>query len=143
MSTRAFRLAAVLRVRRLQEDLAAAALGAAAAEVEAARARLVDEQESLRVAAAAGAGQAAAGFAAHRTGLLVGADRVRDRGVELVERRAAAEVGRTELAGCRSRVTGLETLEGAHRERVTAGDLAVEQAAGDEVAIARWLRRPA
>lgn len=130
-----FRLAGLLRLRRLNEDAAAARWGSAAAEQRATRARrdgmhdravagdsAPDSVISLRAIAAARSSTVA---------LLAELDAATAT-AEDAERmmREAWTAARTETAG-------LEKLEERHDERVARAELAADQAALDELAVTR------
>ncbi|NMR21043.1 flagellar export protein FliJ [Cellulomonas fimi] len=132
---RAFRLAGLLRLRKLQEDEAAGRLALANAELRSAEAVRVGTQATLaahsmpdgdRLAFARGvAGRAALG------GLVTEAVTVAG---------AAADVARVrtgEWSATRSRSVALEKLEDTHRAEVRSEDDRQEQLALDEIASRR------
>lgn len=130
-----FRLAGLLRLRRLDEDAAAARWGAAAAELRAARERreglhdratgsssTPDSVASLRAIAAARSSTMA---------LLSELDAAAATAADIERLRRQA------WTGARTATAGLEKLEERHDARVAQERLAADQAALDELAVTR------
>jgi flagellar FliJ protein len=136
MSSRAFRLATVLRVRRIQEEMARGQVAAARMEVTRA-----EEEADAREAMARGDGPPRESdpvkylaVVSHRLAL------ARDAGIAraaVAEVEAVAAERHEEWREAATRVKPLESLEEAHRDAVRAADDRVAQAANDEMAGAR------
>ncbi|PZS25848.1 MAG: cell envelope biogenesis protein TolA [Pseudonocardiales bacterium] len=130
---RSFRLATVLRARRLQEDLARAAVAQAHAERSAARAGAQREEDALiarEVVSGGGGATVAAGLAARQSlaAQLSLAEQVW-QDADLMARARLAD-----WSGAAVRRRGLERLEERHDNAVRAADAAVEQRAADNLA---------
>jgi flagellar FliJ protein len=138
--TQPFSLAGLLRLRRLEEEQAAAVFGAAAsrhagiaARTERALAevdRLPTDVDSLDVMHTIAAGRASS--AAMLTELRALAD------TSAVERATAER----EFGAARARTLGLEKLEARHASTVHAAELAAEQVVLDELGSTARLRAP-
>lgn len=133
---RGFRLASLLRLRKITEDDAAARLGQASAarmRADAHRARAIEElsghQLDSDVAVATWRASAAA-RAALRQNLLAAAAMSAAAAVQVAERE-------TEWQGARAKSVPLEKLAERHDERVVAEDLRLEQIELDELASRR------
>ncbi|MEH0109332.1 flagellar export protein FliJ [Tersicoccus sp. MR15.9] len=135
-----FRLAGLLRLRRLNEDAAAARWGSAAAEHRAARSRrddlygravagdtTPDSVASLRAIAAARSSTVA---------LLAELD-----AATMTAEQAERDL-RDAWTAARTATAGLEKLEERHDERTAHAELAADQAALDELAVTRHGRGP-
>ena len=135
---RGFPLAGLLRVRRLQEEQAAAELAHARSRADRER-----EREQRMRAALGGADdevtsvEALAALAASRA---ASRSLLSDLGLLVREREAQAEKARQEHAVTRVKAAGLERLEERHGAAVAAEDLRVEQHALDEIAGAKSAR---
>jgi flagellar FliJ protein len=132
---RQFPLAGLLRLRRLEQDQAAAHFGAVNAQLRAASGR----QDSA-VAESAGSPSEVADSTALRA---VAATRAASASM-LVELQALTSLAEREaqralqeLGAARVRTTGLEKLEARHRAEVAASELAAEQTVLDELSSAR------
>lgn len=132
----AFRLAGLLRFRKLQEDQAAADLAVANAARRRAQAQSETADGALRAHDFTSGGDTT-DTAAWRSAV---ATRVALRSMA-AEAAAAAEVAVTDAkqremvwADARTRSVSLEKLEEKHVERATAEDLHTEQVALDEIA---------
>jgi len=137
-----FRLEAVLRVRRLQEDVARAALADATATVagaEAAEARAARWLDGLR-AQPLPAGPAA--WDAHRRVQLSAADELAARTSEVAHARAEQRARQRELADARTRVRALERLDERRRAEHAREAARQEERAADDLVTSRY-RRPA
>jgi flagellar FliJ protein len=136
--TQPFSLAGLLRLRRLEEDQAAAVFGAAASRHAGIAARteralaevdgLAAEVDSLDVLHTVAAGRAAS--AARLTELRALSD------AAALERTAAEK----EFGAARGRTLGLEKLEARHASTVHAAELAAEQVVLDELGSTARLR---
>ncbi|GGD01031.1 hypothetical protein GCM10011512_29910 [Tersicoccus solisilvae] len=130
-----FRLAGLLRLRRLTEDAAASWWGGAAAEHRATRARR-DEMYGRAVAAPADADSVASlrAIAVARSStvaLLAQLDAATEAAAD--HERALREA----WTAARTATAGLEKLEERHDARVAQEDLTADQAALDELAVTR------
>lgn len=134
----AFRLAAVLRVRELQEELARAAALPARRTATAAAQTSTDAAQDLQ---RRGTAPATTGLAAGRALLLAGALAV--RGHERAADEAAEQADRLDASwqAGRQRVAGLELLRDRHDAARERDRLARDQQATDETTSARWARR--
>ncbi|MGE3621767.1 MAG: hypothetical protein AB7L84_15020 [Acidimicrobiia bacterium] len=137
--TRPFRLATVLRIRRIEEERAAAGLARANARAGAATRAATHEVARHRARV-----RAAAPGTDLRWHLLVGA-RSAEAVRRAVEERAAADLEvATERAGyalARQRVAGLERLEERDARRAARAAQRRAQRAADDLAAVRHLRR--
>lgn len=132
---RAFRLAALLRLRHAQQDQAGAALAAAGDRMrEAADARLrarrtlADAPTTVTDAATL---SAVAASRASTRGMLVELDAVAE------QRRSDLEAAQAEYATARRAALGLEKLETRHAAEAAADELRAEQVVLDEIATTR------
>jgi flagellar FliJ protein len=131
--TREFPLAALLRLRRLREDDAAAALAGANADVAQAAGRAAATRDALAVAQVPDRGdelalRVALASRAALSGLLVEHDAAAQRASERARERAA------DWTGARRDTRALELLEERHDEEARTEELRGEQAVLDEVA---------
>ncbi len=133
---RSFRLASLLRLRKITEDDAAARLGAAAAarmRADAHRARAIEDLSGHQLDSDVGVATwraSAAARAALRQNLLAATALSATAAVHVAERE-------TEWQAARARSVPLEKLEERHDERVATEDLRLEQIELDEVASRR------
>lgn len=136
MSARQFRLAGVLRVRRLQEDLARAEVARATAEVARAAAEAAARHE--RAAARRPPDRASAGayLASLLHGLTMASDAATASGA-VTELEAVVDERRAEWQAAATKVKPLERLEDNHRAALRAADEKAAQAVSDEIAGAR------
>lgn len=137
--TREFPLAALLRLRRLREDDAAAVLAGANAEATQAAGRASATRDALAVAQVPDRGdelalRVALASRAALSGLLV----EQDAEVELAADRARERAA--EWTGARRETRALELLEEKHVEEERVQELRTEQAVLDEVAGRRGAR---
>lgn len=137
--TRAFPLAGLLRLRRLQEETAAAKLAAANARV----------QETSRLQAQAYQELAQSSMAATDSTTLyaVAAARASSRAMLAdlaalgVRRTAEADTAQAAFHSARADSVGLEKLEARHQVEAAAEDRRTEQTILDELAGSAWQRR--
>ena len=133
---RSFRLASLLRLRKITEDDAAARLGAASASrmrADAQRTRAVEELCGHQLGSDVGVSTwraSAAARAALRQNLLAATALSVTAAARVAERE-------TEWQAARARSVPLEKLEERHDERVVTEDLRLEQIELDEVASRR------
>ena len=139
MSNRGFRLAGLLKIRKLQEDQAKQELAVANVNLQ----EKVEEAGSLE----AYLRQTKPGDQ-HRSSLAaLAASRAATTGLLTLLDLEAQELGRErDRAGeayreARMRSRGLEKLEGHHEEQVAAEELVAEQVVLDEAAAASWAAR--
>jgi flagellar FliJ protein len=138
-----FRLEAVLRVRRLQEDVARAALAeattaVAAAEAEQARARSwLDDLRAQPPPAGAAAWEAA------RCVQLAAADELAARGTDVDAARAEQRARQAALAEARTRVRALERLDERRRAEHALEVARQDERAVDDLVTSRYRRRSA
>jgi len=132
----AFRLAGLLRLRRSQEEIAAAELARANAEREAARARRAETERMLDGQAFPDRADEDAWRMAVATRAALGA-LVAEHTLALAAASAQAEARGKEWTEARVRTTTLEKLEARHDEQVRAEEERVEQIALDETATRR------
>ena len=133
----AFRLAALLRLRTMQEDAALAGLGRARQGLASAEGATAASRQAVRVAGPAPSGSAAVflAAAASRAALAVA---VSDSIV--LEQTAGAEVeaSRAGWQAARSRSRAVARLGDKHQEQQRIDLARREQAESDELASARW-----
>jgi len=134
-----FPLAGLLRLRRLQQEQAAAELAAANARLRAASARRTRAREALELSTSAvhdsaTLGALAAARASSRS-MLADLDALRGR--------YESEAGASERDYNAARLTALplEKLESRHDEEARAEELRAEQSVLDELAAASWHRK--
>lgn len=137
--TRAFPLAGLLRLRKLQEETAASKLAAANARVREAGAVQAQAYEELAQSPVAAADSAAL--------YAVAAARASSRAMlaELAavgtRRTAEAETAQTAFRSARADSVGLEKLEARHAVEAAAEDRRTEQTVLDELAGSAWQRQ--
>ena len=137
--TRAFPLAGLLRLRRLQEETAAAKLAAANARVREtslvqAQAYQVLAESPLAATDSATLSAVAAARASSRAMLA-------DLAAAGIRRSADAEGAQSAFHAARAESVGLEKLEARHAGEAAAEDLRAEQTVLDELAGSAWQRR--
>ncbi len=136
MSARSFRLATVLRVRRIQEEQARGALAQARGAIVLAE----DDARMRAVRASATALPSTAGASAYLAavahGLALASDAATARAA-VAEVEAVAEEKQGEWREAAGKVKPLEHLEEAHREELRRSDERQAQAVQDEIAGAR------
>jgi len=138
-----FRLEAVLRVRRLQEDAARAALAEATSAVglaEAAEVRAAARLGTLRDEAAPSGAQA---WEAHRRVQLTAAEELAARTAELGLARAERRERQRSLADARTRVRALERLDERRRAEHAREVARQDERAVDDLVTSRFRRRTA
>jgi flagellar FliJ protein len=135
---RQFPLAGLLRLRKMQEDQAAAGLARAASS-----ARSASERRAAARTELAGSGDTSVSSAAL---LAIAAARASSQSM-LADLDALAEVAEEQLSAARSdysharrSAAGLEKLEDRHLAERAAADLLAEQGALDEIASTSWHR---
>ena len=136
MST--FNLAGLLRLRHLQQDLAAG-------ELSAARARLDETgMQQQRARAALGSGATDVTSTEHLYAIAAGRASLRSTLSDLdalcAEQQLVANDAGAAFGAARTKSVTLEKLERKHAERVTAQELAAEQLVLDELATTTWHR---
>lgn len=133
--SRQFPLAGLLRLRRLEQDQAAAHLGAVNAQLRAVTARkdaaLAESERLSSEAADAASLRAIAAARSASSSLLADLEAL----AALAD--ADAERAQHDLAAARARTLGLEKLEARHAAEAVAADLAAEQIVLDELSGAR------
>jgi flagellar FliJ protein len=133
--SRQFPLAGLLRLRRLEQDQAAAHLGAVNAQLRAVAARkdaaLAEAERLPSEAADAASLRAIAAARSASSSLLADLEAL----TALAD--AGAERAQQDLAAARARTLGLEKLEARHVAEAAAADLAVEQNVLDELSSTR------
>jgi flagellar FliJ protein len=137
-----FRLEAVLRVRRLQEDVARAALADATAAVDAAMAQEGRARAWLDALRAHPAPDGPAAWDAQRRVQLTAADELVSRASDVTHARAAQQACQRELAAARTRVRALERLDERRRAEHGREVARHEERAADDLVTSRY-RRPA
>jgi flagellar FliJ protein len=133
----AFRLAALLRLRTMQEDAARAGLGRARQGLASAEAATAASRQAVRVAGPAPSGSAAVflAAAASRAALAVA---VSDSIVLEQTAGVQVETSRAGWQAARSRSRAVARLEDKHQEQQRIDLARREQAESDELASARW-----
>ncbi|MGN6404086.1 flagellar FliJ family protein [Sinomonas sp.] len=133
--SRQFPLAGLLRLRRLEQDQAAAHLGAVNAQLRAVTARkdaaLAESERLSSEAADAASLRAIAAARSASSSLLADLEAL----AALAD--ADAERAQHDLAAARARTLGLEKLEARHAAEAAAAELAAEQNVLDELSGAR------
>jgi flagellar FliJ protein len=135
-----FRLEAVLRVRRLQEDVARAALAEAAAAVARAEGAEQCARAWLDALRSAPVPREPAAWDAHRAVQLAAADELAARGAELAAQRAAQRARQLELADARTRVRALERLDERRRAEHAREAARQEERGADDLVTSRFGR---
>lgn len=141
MTDRRFRLASVLRVRRLQEESARQRAALADLRARAAHDSAQQKERSVLAAASAGEAREATRYLAARGAVLVAAADARSAQRAAADDAVAADIERSGWFEHRRRVKVLESLEQTHDDRVRRDDDRREQHALDEQALVLW-RRP-
>lgn len=135
---RQFPLAGLLRLRKMQEDQAAAGVSRAASRARTASERRAAARTELGdSSAAAGSSAALLAIAAARASsqsMLADLD-----ALETVADEQLAQA-RTDYTQARRTAVGLEKLEGRHHAERAAAELAAEQGVLDEIASTSWHR---
>ena len=137
--SRAFPLAGLLRLRRLQEDSAAGKLAAANARVRETTAVQAQAYQALLDSPAAvmdGATLSAVAAARASSRAMLA-----DLAALSALRAEEAGAARADFHAARAESVGLEKLETRHAGEVAAGDLRTEQTVLDELAGTAWQRR--
>jgi flagellar FliJ protein len=133
--SRQFSLAGLLRLRRLEQDQAAAHLGAVNAQLRAVNARkdaaLAEAEQGLSEAGDSAALRAIAAARSASSSLLADLEALSALADE------DAVTAQLALAAARARTLGLEKLEARHTLDVAAADLSAEQTVLDELSTAR------
>ena len=137
-----FRLEAVLRVRRLQEDAARGALADATAAVARAEAEEGRARAWLDALRAQPAPDGPAAWDAQRRVQLAAADELSSRGSDVAHARAEQQARQRELAAARTRVRALERLDERRRAEHAREVARHEERAADDLVTSRY-RRPA
>lgn len=132
-SSRRFRLEQVLRVRHLQQDIAAAAAGAASSRVVAARGAADSLMEQAATQSFADHGDANT-FAAVVAARSASSSRYSEALAAVEEAEAHSRAAQADWAHAQGRAKGLERLAERHRTALTAADLKADQAVIDEAA---------
>jgi len=140
VSDRRFRLAAVLRVRRLQEDATRQRVLLADLRTQTAREDANRKESSVRAVAKRDAPRGAPGFVAARSQLLVSAADARAAHHLALATAIAAAGERDTWTTQRQQVDVLEALEERHRDIVRRRDTRREQRDADEQALVSWRR---
>jgi len=138
-----FRLESVLRVRRLQEDVARAALAEATTAVAAAGAAQARAAEWLDGLRAEPAPDSAPAWEAARVVQLAAAEELAARGDELDGARAEQRSRRAVLAEARTRVRALERLDERRRAEHEREVARQDERAADDLVTSRHGRRTA
>jgi flagellar FliJ protein len=139
MAGRAFRLAAVLRVREIQERQAKGEVGLAQ------QALLGAQQEAAQRLALAQRWRPTPGVSVEQFraelahGLTLGAN-VTTANLAVTAAEEVLAQRQTDWQHAKQRVKPLERLAEHHTEALTAADLKTDQAAADEIAGSRWRR---
>lgn len=136
---RAFPLAGLLRLRRLQEEAAAGRLAAANTrlrETSNTQARTLQALADSPLAVTDGATLAAVAAARASSRAML-----TDLAVLGVQHAADAAQAQSAFSAARAESVGLEKLEARHAGEVAAEDLRTEQTALDELAATAWQRR--
>ena len=140
MKKYSFPLAKVLRVRRIEEEQAAARLAAARAAVAAANAKESGAAHALATRCARHGAQPAASFLAWvETTTLAGEALSEARG-EVRRSEAEAETRRGEWSSAAARVSALEHLDDRGREAHTVERRRDEAKTVDDIVTTRWER---
>jgi flagellar FliJ protein len=137
-----FRLEAVLRVRRLQEDVARTALAEAAAALARAGAEEARAGSWLHALRAQPAPESPVAWDAHRRVQLAAADELASRTADVAHAHAEQQARQRELAAARTRVRALERLDERRRAEHAREMARHEERAADDLVTSRY-RRPA
>jgi hypothetical protein len=140
MSDRRFRLASVLRVRRLQADAAQQRTMLADLRAREARAEASRREQSVVTAAGVELPRDNDRFVATRQALLAAAASARAAHHLAVAAAGEADATRIDLAAHRRRVDVLESLEERHDDIVRRMDDRRAEGAAAEQALVRWSR---
>ena len=140
MSDRRFRLASVLRVRRLQSDTAQQRTMLADLRAREARAEANRREQSVVTAASVDLPRDNDRFIATRHALLAAAASARAAHHLAVAAAVEADATRIDLVAHRRRVDVLESLEERHDDIVRRVDERRDQHAAEEQALVRWSR---
>jgi flagellar FliJ protein len=136
-----FRLESVLRVRRLQEDVARGALTQATAAVTAAETRLADARAWLRALAAEPMPPDPVAWEARRQIQLGAADAIHARVIDVNEAVTERHSRRVALSEARTRVRALERLDERRRSEHALDNQRAEERTVDDLVTSRF--RPA
>ncbi len=137
-----FRLADVLRVRRIQEDVANARVARARADAEAVDGLVSRRQQRLAERQAPRSGSVGS-FVNEMIGLRVMAGEIDAARLDAARVRDALTVDIEKWSAARARTRALERLEERHDEQVAAHLLRVAQAEIDDLVAARQVRAAA
>jgi len=138
-----FRLEAVLRVRRLQEDVARGALAEATATVGRAEGAVTRAHEWLEALRAEAAPPEPLAWHAHRRVQLGAAEELTARSTELGAARAEQRARQVALADARMRVRALERLDERRRAEHAREVARQDERVVDDLVTSRFHRRSA
>ena len=138
-----FRLQSVLRVRRLQEDVARTALANATAAVTAAEGDVMRARAWLESLCTQAPPHGPAAWEAHRRVQLAAADELAARGAELDQALAERRARQAALAEARTRVRALERLDERRRAEHAAEAARQDERVADDLVTSRFPRRTA
>ncbi len=136
-----FRLESVLRVRRIQEEVARGAMARAAAEVVAADAALAASRHHLAELVARPLPGDLPGWQLRRDLVLAGASEVAGSAAGLEAARLAHRQRQEELAGARRRVRALERLDERRRAEHAVEAARQDDRTVDDLVTSRWGQR--
>ena len=140
MKKYSFSLAKVLRVRRIQEEQAAARLAAARTTAVAAAAKEVGATHALASRCARGGLQSAASFLAWTETTMLAGEALSDARVEVEAAEEQVEARRGEWSSAASRVSALEHLDERGREAHALECRKEETKTADDIVTTRWDR---
>lgn len=135
-----FSLSKVLRVRRIQEEQAAAQLAAARATAAAATEKELGAAHALASRCARGGLQPAASFLAWTETVMLAGEALSDARVEVQAADEELETRRDEWSSAAARVSALENLDERGREAHHLEGRREETKIADDIVVTRWDR---